>query len=91
MSGETRWNGERCKAERVIVRVGRSEMPTWWCADLEGTERAAVIVHYGAGQFFLDDEDGSGWHKVTHGGSPRLASRSLPNSSIVLGRLEDLP
>lgn len=82
----TYWNGEPCRARRVVVRVGAAPVPSWWCAALIGEERQAVEVRYGpAGPFFLDDEDGSGWWKVTAGhGSPRWSSRSLPLSCEVL-------
>jgi hypothetical protein len=81
----TFWNGEPCIAERVEVIVGPSPVPTSWCATLEGKRRKAVEVIYGGQTFFLDDEDGSGWHKVTEGhGSPRVGHRGLPDSSIVV-------
>jgi len=85
MDAATFWNGEPTPARRVRVIVGESMRPTWWCAALKGTERAAVEVSYGGGRFFLDDEDGSGWAKVTAGhGSPRVRHRSLPDSSVVV-------
>jgi hypothetical protein len=81
----TYWNGEPTPARRVRVIVGESERPTWWCAALARTERAAVEVSYGGRYFYLDDEDGSGWTKVTTGyGGPRWPHRSLPDSSEVL-------
>ncbi len=84
---KTYWNGEPCAAERCEVIVGWSSTPTWWCADLEGTKRQAVRVHYAGNVFYLDNEDGSGWAKVTEGhGSPNVASRSLPNSSTRVER-----
>jgi len=82
----TYWNGEPTPARKVRVRVGESPVPTWWCADLAGTERDAVEVRYGGHRFFLDDEDGSGWRKVTEGhGGPNWPSSSLPDSSKVVG------
>jgi hypothetical protein len=75
----TYWNGESCSAERVTITVGDAPAPTWWCADLAGTQRPAVRVHYGSEVFYLDDADGSGWRKVTEGhGSPSWPHRSLP-------------
>jgi hypothetical protein len=80
MSGEkTYWNGELCKAEKVTVIVGPSPKPTWWCARIAGLQREAVRVEYEGEKFYLDNEDGSGWHKVTQGmGSPSVAHSSLP-------------
>ncbi|RKX65384.1 MAG: hypothetical protein DRP42_04860 [Tenericutes bacterium] len=78
----TYWNGEPTEATRVVVTVGKPMAPTWWCADLEGHARRAVEVVYGGETFFLDDEDGSGWAKVTEGhGSPNWPHSSLPDSS----------
>lgn len=92
MSG-TYWNGEETPAWRVVVRVGHAPRPTWWCAELEGTERDAVRVEYGGEVFYLDDEDGSGWRKVTTGrGSPAYGFRSLPDDSEVMrSRSRPLP
>ena len=85
---KTYWNGERTSARKVLIRVGKSERPTWWCADLEGQERKAVEVSYFDKPFFLDDEDGSGWRKVTEGhGSPTWGHRGLPGDSVVLREL----
>ena len=79
---ETFWNGEPCKAKRLRVIVGPSPA-TWWCAELEGAERDAVEVIYGKQTFYLDNEDGSGWLKVTKGrGSPMYGHKSLPFRSL---------
>ena len=83
------WNGELCHARKVIVKVGKSLRPTWWCAEFEGQERPAVEVLYGGQRFFLDNLGGSGWGKVTTGyGSPQYGHRSLPNDSEVVSVLE---
>ncbi|WP_291208938.1 hypothetical protein [Hyphomonas sp.] len=81
---ETFWNGEPTKARKVFVEVGGPVPSTWWCADLIGFERRAVEVTYQGQTFFLDDEDGSGWEKVTTGrGGFRYGHRSLPGNSTV--------
>ena len=81
---ETFWNYEPTPCRIVRVIVGPSPK-TWWCAGLEGTEREAVEVIYGgADRFYLDNEDGSGWEKVTLGrGGPHWGHSSLPVASIV--------
>lgn len=85
---QTYWNGEPCTALRVTVIVGQSPIDTWWCADLHGQRRAAVKVTYGGRTFFLDDEDGTGWYKVTVGrGSPNVGHRGLPDGSTVVDEL----
>lgn len=81
----TFWNGEPCFARCVTVIVGKSEQPTWWCAELEGQQRKAVEIRYYDQGFFLDNEDGQGWLKVTLGqGSPQYGHKSLPDSSMVV-------
>ena len=78
------WNGEPADIRRVRVIVAKPEVPTWWFADLVGQERVAVEVVYGNQTFYLDDEDGSGWDKVTRGqGSPGLGHRSLRITRVV--------
>lgn len=77
---QTYWNGEPCPAKKVRVVVGPSPKTTWWCAELVGTERNAVRVDYG-GQppFYIDDEEGDGWAKVTRGrGGPECGHKGLP-------------
>ena len=75
----TYWNGEPAAARKVRVTVGPSPVKTWWCAPLEGTEREAVEVTYYGEVFYLDNEDGSGWAKVTVGrGSPVFGHAELP-------------
>jgi hypothetical protein len=84
-AGEERtfWNYEPTPARKVRVIVGRSERPTWWCAELEGQERAAVEVNYHGDKFYLDNEDGSGWRKVTEGhGGPDWGHSSLPVADV---------
>lgn len=76
---QTYWNGEPCEARKVRVIIGPSERPTWWCANLAGAEREAVRVEYGGRTFYLDNQHGDGWRKVTEGmGSPSYGHYSLP-------------
>lgn len=65
---ETYWNGESCEARRLKAVVEEDErFPHYWARSLIGTVRAVVEVHYGQQIFYIDDEDGSGWGKVTEG------------------------
>ncbi|MER7815635.1 hypothetical protein [Streptomyces sp. NPDC096153] len=78
MTEQTMWNGEPCTATRVTVVVADSgAFPSYWAREHAGTRRNAVQVDYGGDTFYLDDEDGSGWHKVTHGGGPRHGHMGL--------------
>ena len=81
---KTFWNGEKRTCKQVMVIVGAAE-PGWWCAGMEGHVRKAVRVgDPGQTPFYLDNEDGSGWLKVTKGmGSPAIGHRSLPVKSEV--------
>lgn len=75
---ETLWNGEPCTARRVTAIVAdNGAFPQYWARHLVGTRRAAVEVVYGSQTFYLDDEDGAGWNKVTHGGGPNWAHSHL--------------
>lgn len=90
MTEPTYWNGEPCNARRVLAMVGTVPVPTWWCNGMEGTVRRAVEIRYrGSKPFYLDDEDGSGWRKVTQGrGLPSWGHRSLPVSEVAEGSLQ---
>jgi hypothetical protein len=75
---ETQWNGEPCQARRVTAIVADNGVfPMYWARHLVGTRRKVVEVEYGGETFYLDDEDGSGWNKVTHGGSPHWGHSNL--------------
>lgn len=80
MGEPTFWNYEPCEAWRQKIKVGKAERPTFWYANLDGTTREAVGVNYHGHVFYLDNEDGSGWAKVTKGrGGPDWPHNSLPN------------
>lgn len=82
---DTFWNGEPAAAKRVTVIVGAPLLPSWWCARLEGTRRKAVAVAQGGRVLLLDDQDGTGWQKVTWGqGLAQWPHRDLPASSVVV-------
>lgn len=82
------WNGEPALAEQVVVTVPEwrdGDPPAAWWEPFAGTERRAVIVVYNNDRFILDDEDGSGYQKVTQGfGGPSWPHRSLPIRSRVV-------
>lgn len=67
---DTFWNGEPCSAERVIITVAdMPHFPGYWAKayGLVGTEHPAVRIGYRNRTFFIDDEFGKGWRKVTEG------------------------
>jgi hypothetical protein len=74
-----KWNGEPCKAQIGTVVIGKSPMPTWWCATREGERIACVRVEYRRDVFFLANEDGRGARKVfEQGGSWEIGHSSIP-------------
>lgn len=79
------WNGEPAKALRVLVEVADApEFPQYWARHLIGTTRWALRVTYYDRVFYIDDEDGQGSYKVTHGGGPGLPSRSLAVARVIV-------
>jgi hypothetical protein len=87
MAEATFWNGEPCEARRVTVVVADDDrFPNYWARDLVGTRRDAVEVTYHGHTFYLDNDDGEGWRKVTEGqGSWRWPHGSLAISEVVDG------
>ena len=79
MDEQTYWNGEPAECKRVTVIVGHAPAEMW-CAGLAGTRRKAVRVEAEREPFYLDDEDGSGWRKVTEG----RGSHRWPHNSLVV-------
>lgn len=75
-----RWNYEPCQAWRGTVIVGRVDVPTWWCAGMEGQRRKCVkVVSWDGEPFYVDDEDGRGTAKVyDRGGGPDSSHASIP-------------
>jgi hypothetical protein len=81
---KTEWNYEPCIAIRTIVVVGDApEFPSYWAREFIGQTRFAVRVTYNGQTFFIDDEDGSGWFKVTNGGGPEYNHRNLGVKSVI--------
>jgi hypothetical protein len=60
MTDQTYWNGEPTPCRRVVVRVGKATKPSFWHNGLEGTERRAVEIQYGADTYLIDDDEGEG-------------------------------
>ncbi len=75
------WNGEPCEAFPVWVTIADDErFSRYWprMLGLVGQRWKAVEVHYNDDIFYLDDNDGEGWFKVTQGrGSPSYHHRNL--------------
>jgi hypothetical protein len=82
---DTYWNGQRVVARRLKGTVGESPSG-WWCSKLKGQIRQVVEVTYYDMVFYIDNQDGSGWIKVTEGrGMPDYPHKSLPISKILEG------
>lgn len=82
----TYWNGEQVTADRIRVIVAdTTKFPNYWARELVGTERAAVRVVYGDSVFYLDNENGDGWRKVTEGfGTPGWPHKELAIQRVIL-------
>jgi hypothetical protein len=76
----TWWNNAPCKAVPVFVEVGQdmTDPRHAWAITLAGTIRWAVRIDYFGRTFYIDNDDGSGWYKVTHGGGKQWPHRRLP-------------
>lgn len=62
---DTYWNGDPTYCEQVWIMRG-------------GEKTAAVLVMYGDDEFFLLDDHGQGWAKVTNGfGSPYYGHQNV--------------
>ena len=68
----TYWNGEKTPCKRVtLVMEAQPQFSLYWGKHLVGTRVKAVEVNYETHMFYLYDDDGTGWIKVTQGhGSP---------------------
>lgn len=79
MSEETFWNFEPCEAEKVTITVAAMpEFAGYWAAEqgLVGTRHPAIKVTYKKTVFYLDDQFGKGWRKVTEEQGSPLAAHS---------------
>ena len=84
---KTRWNGEPCEARRVVIKVGECPFPQGWYRHLVGSELRAVEIKYGSETFYIADEDGNGWHKVTkERGGPHWWHKSVTCAEVIRER-----
>lgn len=86
MAPDTFWQGEHVDARRVLVIVGDSgRFKRYWAKSLVGTERVAVeVTPVGGTPFYLDDEDGHAWRKITvEHGSPLAGHRNLDVERVI--------
>lgn len=86
-----KWSGYKCKARRVIIEVGEARLPTFWYAPFVGQEMRAVEITtthpFPEETFYIADEDGNGWHKVTvEGGGPHWGHLSVNAARVIRER-----
>ncbi len=88
MIAETFWNGEPCVATKVVLMVeDDATFPNYWARDLVGEHIDAVEVVYNGQTFYINDQGGAGWRKVTDGsGSSRYGHKSLRGEVIARSR-----
>ncbi len=85
---KTYWNGEEADCRKVTaVMADNSKFPLFWGKHLVGKTVKAVEVNYCGSTFYLFDDDGEGWWKVTERkGSP---SASHSGMDVVAGTVQD--
>jgi len=78
---DTYWNGEPAAAERGTgVMLDSPEFPRFWGREegLVGQRVPVVKVNYGKQEFYLYNDNGLGWRKVTTGkGLPMYGHQNL--------------
>jgi hypothetical protein len=81
---KTYWNGQETPCAKVRFKLeGDGGHPLYWARHLIGQTVDAVRVQYGGKIFYLYNEDGSGWTKVTEGhGSPHWPSKSVYGKEV---------
>jgi hypothetical protein len=88
MSVNYQWNGQPCKAKFLNAEINKIEVENmpWW-KPFEGTIRRVLMVTPSWGDpFFIDNEDGLGYSKLTNGGMWNHGSRHFePGSISVVG------
>lgn len=81
------WNGEPAKYRALLVEIVESdkEMPLlYWGRTFVGQFRQIIEVHYRPEPFYIDNEDGLGYTKVTKGlGSPPFGHRVIYGHKIM--------
>jgi hypothetical protein len=82
---KTYWNGEETPCAKVWLKLeGDGGHPEYWARDMIGQTINAVRVDYHGDIFYLSNEDGSGWQKVTKGhGSPGWPSGSVYGTEVL--------
>jgi hypothetical protein len=74
-----------CITKKCIIQVGDNNRPNYWAKRLVGAARKAIEVFTPKGTTYIDNEDGSGWLKVTE--NPNGCYREL-KAEKVIGYLE---
>ncbi len=83
------WNGEYTAVITcVLYEVTRSSNPNHWQNMFVGNIRQAVKINYSGQTWYIDNEHGDGYYKVTKGqGSPWCGHKSVDDPIIK----EELP
>jgi hypothetical protein len=80
------WNGEPSATfTACIVKLnGDAAHPLWWHNAFAGTERQAIEITYGGETWCIENQNGTGFYKVTTGmGSPGCGHFSLSGHEVV--------
>jgi hypothetical protein len=76
MKKQFQWNGEPCQASFVNIKILPTEVTNlaWW-KPFEGEVRRVIEIEQNGHKFLIDNEDGLGYSKITHGGGFMHGSR----------------
>lgn len=85
------WNGTEFISYQVVnYKVMPGDIPTWWQNAFIGTERQGIlIIHVDkmgtpmAAPFLIDNQDGAGYVKIQHNGTPNLQHRSVSGEALI--------
>ena len=62
------WNGKPCQARTVLIELADCpQYQNYWARAIVGQERNAVEVTVGDHVFYMDNQDGTGYAKITAG------------------------
>lgn len=86
-----KWNGtENIKYQIVTYKVMPGYIATWWQNAFIGTERQGILITKTdkmgiplSAPFLIDNEDGGGYIKIQHNGTPNISHRSVSGEALI--------
>lgn len=85
------WNGEPCIFYPIEYTVKESNVISHWFNRFVGQKRQGLKVEYDGGNFFIDNQHGDGYYKLTKGkGSVKCGHKSINFESYTELTKDDL-